>query len=372
MTSAARMTVRVATESPYDVEIGRQLTDRVTAAVGAPAKVALVHPVSLHRHAEAVRDRLAGRGGQRPEVHLVQVPDGEGAKTLGVLAFCWDVFGQVGLGRADVVVGLGGGTVTDVAGFAAASWMRGVRLVHVPTTLLGMVDAAVGGKTGINTGAGKNLVGAFHEPSAVIADLAMLDTLPRAELAAGMAEVVKCGFIADPRIIELVEADPLAALDPGGDVLPELVYRAVKVKADVVTADLLEAGPREILNYGHTLGHAIEKREHYRWRHGEAVSVGMVFAAELSRAAGRLDDATVDRHRAVLQSLGLPTGYHLDAPEELIQAMGIDKKTRSGTLRFVVLDGIGRPGRLEGPDPEMLRLALAGIAANNAPKESAT
>jgi len=372
MTSAAPQTVRVATGAPYDVVIGRGLTDRLATAIGAPAKVTLVHPVSLQRHAEAVRDRLAGSAGHQPEVHLVQVPDGEQAKTLGVLAFCWDVFGQIGLGRTDVVVGFGGGTVTDVAGFAAASWMRGVRLVQVPTTLLGMVDAAVGGKTGINTGAGKNMVGAVHEPSAVIADLAMLDTLPRIELTAGMAEVVKCGFIADPRIIELVEADPVAALDTGGDVLPELIYRAVKVKADVVAADLWEADLREMLNYGHTLGHAIEKREHYHWRHGEAVSVGMVFAAELARAAGRLDDATVERHRAVLGSLGLPTEYHPDALDELTQAMGADKKTRSGTLRFVVLDGVGRPGRLEDPDPEMLRTAYSGISTANSKKESAT
>jgi len=188
------VTVRVASTAPYDVVIGRGLRSAVSEAIGRPAKVALVHPVRLQDTAEAMREGLSN---DATEVHLVQVPDAEDAKTLGVLAFCWDVFGQIGLGRTDVVLGLGGGTVTDVAGFAAATWMRGVRVVQVPTTLLGMVDAAVGGKTGINTGAGKNLVGAFHEPSAVIADLATLDTLPRAELVAGMAEVVKCGFIAD-------------------------------------------------------------------------------------------------------------------------------------------------------------------------------
>ncbi|MGI8415948.1 MAG: 3-dehydroquinate synthase family protein, partial [Nakamurella sp.] len=197
---------------------------------------------------------------------------------------------------------------------------------------------------------------------AVIADLATLDTLPAAELVAGLAEVIKCGFIADPAILQLIEADPAAALDPAGVVLPELVDRAVRVKAEVVAADLRESDLREILNYGHTLAHAIEKREQFGWRHGEAVSVGMVFAAELARAAGRLDDATVDRHRAVLESVGLPTSYDADAFDELVESMGSDKKTRSGTLRFVVLDGLAKPARLAGPDPELLRAAYARIA----------
>ena len=187
-------------------------------------------------------------------------------------------------------------------GFAAATWLRGVSIVHVPTTLLAMVDAAVGGKTGINTDAGKNLVGAFHQPTAVLVDLATLQTLPRNEIAAGMAEVVKAGFIADPVILDLIEADPQAALDPSGEVLPELIRRAIMVKAEVVAADEKESELREILNYGHTLGHAIERRERYQWRHGAAVSVGMVFAAELGRLAGRLDDATAQRHRDILTS----------------------------------------------------------------------
>ena len=218
------------------------------------------------------------------------MPDAEEGKSLAVAGFCWEVCGQIGLTRGDLVVSLGGGAATDLAGFVAATWMRGVRVVHVPTTLLAMVDAAVGGKTGINTGAGKNLVGAFHEPSAVLVDLALLDTLPAAEITAGSAEIVKTGFIADPVILELIEADPAAALDPTGPVLAELIRRSIQVKAEVVAADLRESHLREILNYGHTLGHAIERRENYRWRHGAAVSVGLVFAAELARArrsAGR-------------------------------------------------------------------------------------
>jgi 3-dehydroquinate synthase len=235
--------------------------------------------------------------------------------------------------------------------------------VHVPTTLLAMVDAAVGGKTGINTAAGKNLVGAFHEPTAVIADLDSLATVSRAERAAGMAEIVKTGFIADPVILERVEADPEAALDPAGEVLEELVVRSVRVKGDVVAADLRESHLREILNYGHTLGHAVERRERYRWRHGEAVSVGLVFAAELARRVGRLDDATADRHAAVLAAVGLPVTYDAGAFDELLATMRVDKKARGALLRFVVLDGLARPGRLEGPSTDDLAAAYAALAA---------
>jgi 3-dehydroquinate synthase len=319
-----------------------------------------VHQPALAEAAEQARAELDRAG---VDAHRVEVPDAEDGKALAVAGFCWEVCGRVGLTRGDVVVSFGGGAVTDLAGFVAATWMRGVRVVHVPTTLLAMVDAAVGGKTGINTAAGKNLVGAFHEPSAVLADLAVLDTLPAAELVAGSAEVVKTGFIADPVILERIEADPAAALDPAGPVLPELVERSIRVKADVVAADLRESHLREILNYGHTLGHAIERREDYRWRHGAAVSVGLVFAAELARAAGRLDDATADRHRTVLTSLGLPVTYAADALPELVESMRGDKKARAGTLRFVVLDGLAKPGRLEGPEPELLERAYAAVAA---------
>ena len=230
--------------------------------------------------------------------------------------------------------------------------------MHVPTTLLGMVDAAVGGKTAVNTTEGKNLVGAFYPPAGVLCDLATLTTLPREDLASGMAEVVKAGFLRDPAILDLIEADPVAALDPGGSALPELVERAVRFKADVVGADLRERGGREVLNYGHTLGHAIEKVEHFRWRHGDAVSVGLVYAAELSRLAGRLDAGLVQRHRDVLRSLGLPTVYRRDQWPSLRDAMRVDKKARGDVLRFVVLDGLAQPGLLEGPDDALLEQAF--------------
>ena len=354
------VTVRVATGAPYDVVIGRELTGHLVAAVAGAGTAALVHPAAVADRAVRIAGALADAG---IAAHRIQVPDAEDAKVLAVLDECWTRFGAVGLGRADAVIGLGGGSVTDLAGFAAATWMRGVRVVQVPTTLLGMVDAAVGGKTGINTEAGKNMVGAFHEPAAVIADLAALDSLPAAELVPGLAEVVKSGFIADPQILDIIESDPAAAADPGSPQLADLVRRTVAVKADVVAADLRESDLREILNYGHTLAHAIERREHYRWRHGAAVSVGLVFAAELARAAGRLDDAVADRHAAVLASLGLPTGYRPDALDELVTIMASDKKTRHGMLRFVVLDGLARPGRLADPDPKLLAAAYAAMNA---------
>ena len=350
--------VEVGAERRYDVVIGRDLLPELVRRLRDTRTVALVHPPTIAELAEQAREALAGAG---VDAHRVEIPDAEDGKTLAVAGFCYGVFGRIGLSRDDAVVGLGGGAATDLAGFVAATWMRGVRVLHVPTTLLAMVDAAIGGKTGINTDAGKNLVGAFHEPSAVLVDLAALRTLPREELVAGMAEVVKAGFIADPAILELIEADLDAATDPEGPALAELVRRAIAVKAEVVSKDLRESHLREILNYGHTLGHAIERRESYRWRHGAAVSVGLVFAAELARRGGRLDDPTADRHHSVLTALGLPTSYDPAALPELLDAMRIDKKARGGTLRFVVLDGLAEPGRLDGPDPLLLAEAYDAL-----------
>ncbi|ORV15336.1 3-dehydroquinate synthase [Mycobacterium celatum] len=358
--SGAPVTVQVAVDPAYPVVIGTGLLGELQELLAGRHRVAILHQPVLSATAEAIRKSLADKG---IDAHRIEIPDAEAGKDLPVVGFIWEVLGRIGIGRKDALVSLGGGAATDVAGFAAATWLRGVDIVHVPTTLLGMVDAAIGGKTGINTDAGKNLVGAFHQPAAVLVDLATLETLPRNEIVAGMAEVVKAGFIADPVILDLIDADPQAALDPAGEVLPELIRRAVAVKAEVVAADEKESQLREILNYGHTLGHAIERRERYRWRHGAAVSVGLVFAAELGRLAGRLDDGTAARHRSILTSLGLPVSYDADALPELLEYMAGDKKTRSGVLRFVVLDGLAKPGRLEGPDPALLAAAYAEVGA---------
>ncbi|MEW1953789.1 3-dehydroquinate synthase [Terrabacter sp. NPDC080008] len=356
----------------YDVLIGSGVLGRVGALLGPGVeRVLLVHPPTLPELAARVTGALREQG---YAVHVAEVPDAEAAKTATVAAELWAQLGRAGFTRSDAVVGLGGGSVTDLAGFVAASWLRGVRVVQLPTTLLGMVDAAVGGKTGINTAEGKNLVGAFHPPAGVLCDLDVLTTLPESDLVAGLGEVVKCGFIADPVILDLVESevavDAARARTAANPHLRELIERAVRVKAEVVAADLRESSLREILNYGHTFGHAIEQVEGYSWRHGEAVSVGMVYVAELARLTGHLSgsegDALVTRHRSVLESLGLPTAYAPGRWDALLAVMRRDKKSRGSTLRFVVLDGLARPTRLVGPDDALLHAAYGLVSRGGA------
>ena len=352
--------IHVFGDSPYDVVVGTGVLGELASLLGRGVRtVAVVHDESLPAIAHPVRGALEQEGFV---VEALPVPKGEAAKDTTVLTGLWNAFAQAGMTRSDAVVSVGGGATTDLAGFAAASWLRGVKVVHVPTTLLGMVDAAVGGKTGIDIPAGKNLVGAFHPPAGVLCDLATLVTMERQDYISGLAEVIKAGFIADPVILDLIEADPEGAASPAGPHTRELVERAVQVKADVVSADLKESGLREILNYGHTLGHAIEKIEEYRFRHGHAVAIGCVYAAELSRLAGRLSDDVVARHRTVFGSVGLPTSYTAEAWPELRATMSIDKKARGSVLRFVILDGLAKPARLEGPSEELLAAAYQKVA----------
>ncbi|MFI5703527.1 3-dehydroquinate synthase [Streptomyces xanthochromogenes] len=346
---------------PYEVLVGRNLLGELPGLIGETVKrIAIIHPEALAGTGDAIRLDLAAEG---YEAIAIQVPNAEEAKTAEVAAYCWKALGQSGFTRTDVVIGVGGGATTDLAGFVAATWLRGVRWISVPTTVLGMVDAAVGGKTGINTAEGKNLVGSFHPPIGVLCDLAALDSLPVNDYVSGMAEVIKTGFIADPAILDLIESDPAGARTPEGPNTAELIERSIRVKAEVVSNDLKESGLREILNYGHTLAHAIEKNERYKWRHGAAVSVGMVFAAELGRLAGRLDDATADRHSAILESVGLPLTYRGDQWPKLLENMKLDKKSRGNLLRFIVLDGLAKPTVLEGPDPAVLLAAYGEVSA---------
>jgi len=354
-------TISVPGESGYDISVGHGILDLVADAL-APSvrKVLVVHPPTLGAAAATLRERLMADSTR--EVLLAEIPDAEAGKRVEVAAFCWQVMGQSDFTRTDAVVGFGGGAVTDLAGFVAATWLRGVQVVQVPTTVLAMVDAAVGGKTGINTAEGKNLVGAFWAPRAVICDLDQLMTLSPNETVAGFAEVVKAGFIWHPEILELIEADHEAAVDPSTASFRRCVELAISMKARVVGEDFREAGLREVLNYGHTLGHAIEHAERYRWRHGAAISVGMMYAAELSRLAGRLPDAAAQRHRDILELLGLPTTYRSGAWPQLLASMQRDKKSRGGMLRFIVLDDVAKPTVLQAPDESLLFAAYQEVA----------
>ncbi len=343
----------------YTVSVGRGLNSVISASIpGDSRKVLIVHPPVLHQRAEALREELSSA--QR-EVFLAEVPDGEASKRLEVAGFVWGLLGQLEFSRTDTIVGFGGGATTDLAGFVAATWLRGVPVVHVPTSVLGMVDAAVGGKTGINTAEGKNLVGSFHAPRAVIVDAEWATTLPENEVRTGFAEIVKCGFIKDPEILDLIEDDVNDAIDVSSDRFVELVSRAIRVKAEVVSDDFMESGVREILNYGHTLGHAIEHAERYQWRHGAAIAIGMVFAAELSRMVAGLSDEAVARHRGIFSALGLPIDYPAGRWASLLATMQRDKKSRSGVLRFVVLDGVGKARVLAIPDESLLVAAYDAL-----------
>ncbi|MDR1791067.1 MAG: 3-dehydroquinate synthase [Propionibacteriaceae bacterium] len=353
-------TVDVATDHPYQVVLGNGAVELLGQMLDGVARLAVIYPTKL----AGLLPRL--RGDISAEVTLIEVPDAEAAKDVAVLSRCWETLAAAGFTRSDAIVGFGGGATTDLAGFVAATWLRGVRYLAVPTTLLSMVDASVGGKTGINLPAGKNLVGAFYEPYSVLADLDWLDTLPEREFVSGMAEVLKAGFIAVPEILTAYESRP--SLDPRDPQFAELLRLAIKLKADVVAADLYEQttlGPdalgREALNYGHTLAHAIERVEGYKWRHGEAVAIGMVFAAEVSHRLGMIDADLLARHRQILSLVGLPTSYSGDWP--LLRAtMSLDKKTRGSTLRLVLLEQLAKPRIILNPPESVLADAFAALA----------
>lgn len=351
--------VQITGTSGYDVIIEPGVSKRVQEFLGGATKALLIHQPVMTSLATQIRESLAGI----VDVLLAEVPDGEDSKRVEVAAFCWGIMGQADFTRSDAVIGLGGGAATDLAGFVAATWLRGVRFVNIPTTVLGSVDAAVGGKTGINTAEGKNLVGAFHPPAAVLVDTDVLATLPDTEKRAGFAEIAKSGFIADPVILDLLESDIQSALEPTSVAGHDVLVRAIQVKATVVSEDFTEQGVREILNYGHTLGHAIEHAERYRWRHGAAISIGMVFAAELSRMTRGLSDTVVDRHRYILgEVLGLPIVYPGGRWETLLATMRRDKKARGAALRFVLLDDLARPTVTAVADESLLFAAYGEIA----------
>ena len=359
--------VHVGGVDPYDVVIGEGSTNHVAEMLGdKPVRVALIHTASVQRHSDRARTLLRKAG---YEVLDLRIPDAEHGKTIEVANGIWQCLGDEGFTRSDAVVVLGGGAATDLAGFVAATWMRGVRYVNCPTSLLAMVDASTGGKTGINTPQGKNLVGSFYTPAGVLADLTTLRTLPNDIFVEGLGEVAKSGFIRDQAILSILEAHAgeLRSFDGNAfdgdleDIVAQLIERTVSVKAYHVSSDLKESGLREFLNYGHTMGHAIEKLEHFRWRHGNAVAVGMVYAAELAHLVGLIDQNLVDYHRSLLTSLGLPTSWANGSFDDVLALMHRDKKARGNTLRFVVLDRIGHPVHLDNPPADAVREAFERI-----------
>jgi 3-dehydroquinate synthetase len=366
-TTAARVDVTTA-HGGYPVWIGRGLLGRLDELLpplpGVEAAAVVFAPPVAH---------LADRAGQALArlglaVHPLQVPAGEDAKRLQVVAGLYERLARVPTHRADPVVAVGGGATTDAAGFAAATWLRGVPLVNLPTTLLGMVDAAVGGKTGVDLPAGKNLVGAFQQPVAVVADLDALASPPPVEVRSGLAEVAKAGLVGDPDLVAALAAAAAPAVAGDPDALAPLVEAAVRVKAAVVGADEREAaggeGPvsRAFLNYGHTLGHALERLAGYQGlRHGEAVALGMVFAATVAEAVGLAAPGLARGHVELLRALGLPVGGVRLDPEAVLAAMATDKKHHQG-LRLVLLREVGRPVVVPAPDRGVLVAAIRSLA----------
>jgi 3-dehydroquinate synthase len=333
-------TVKVSAERDYEVVIGCAWSSTLIERIKNRTRVAVIVSTNFSPDLTPLKNLDC-------ELHLFEVPDGEKGKSSSTLLNLWNWLGAAGFTRSDLIVGIGGGAVTDCAGFVAATWLRGIDWIAVPTSLAGMVDASVGGKTGINSDYGKNLIGSFHSPESVLIDLNFLNSLSMRDISAGMAEVIKCGFIADPEILRISQKSTAETLLSDQASLLDLVTRAVRVKAAVVSADFKESFAREALNYGHTLGHAIEKYSKYQMRHGEAVAIGMVFVAEIAFARGAIDSQTLQLHRDLLTRYQLPITFERSAWQKLAPLLALDKKARGNTIRFVVLEGLGSTLRLD-------------------------
>ena len=354
---AQRVVVALGDRS-YEVVIGRellsQLDDLIPGVSEAETIFLVAHP-SLERFTKEAVGSLQAAGAQ---VIVLELPEGERSKSLETVGSFWRSLAEHHARRHDVVIGLGGGVVCDVAGFVAATFNRGMRLVHIPTTLLAQVDASIGGKCGVNIPQGKNLIGAIYQPTVVLCDIDLLTSLPQEELRSGMAEVVKYGLIADPELLEGIEVRAQKVYDGDARALVGVVSRSASVKASFVVSDERDEGRRAFLNYGHTFAHAIERIGDFQGvRHGEAVALGMMAAAYLSQALGRLSESGVEVHRRVLEGVGLPVTANLSL-EALEEAWRHDKKFKDG-VRFVLLDDIGRPRRGITADRGEIAAALA-------------
>jgi 3-dehydroquinate synthase len=348
--------ISVSADRKYEVEIDVSWQNAIKPLLANRGQVAII--VS-----EAMRDRIVGLPETDAQIHIFTVPDSEAGKSFVTYQKVLDWLGAAGFTRNDLVIAVGGGAVTDLSGFVASSWLRGIDWVAVPTTLAAMVDAAIGGKTGINSEYGKNLIGSFYSPISVLVDLTWLETLSDRDFAAGLAEVLKSGFIVDEVIVDLLKGKSVPEVRSDRALTLELISRTVAVKAKVVSGDFKESFDREILNYGHTLGHAIELHCKYSLRHGECVSIGLVFAANLANQTGILSDEITQLHLSILKNLGLPTTYESRHWPELRANMAIDKKSRSGTLRFVAISEIGKTLRIEAPSESDLLAAYERLSS---------
>jgi 3-dehydroquinate synthase len=347
----------------YPIHIGDGLLNDeklYAPCVGAKRVAVVTDRVVASFYLERVQAAIERAGGQ---VVPIVIDDGEQAKGWATLDHVIDSLLAARCGRDSVIVALGGGVVGDLAGFAAAVYQRGIAFLQVPTTLLAQVDSSVGGKTAINHARGKNMVGAFHQPLAVIADVGVLDTLPDRELRAGMAEVIKHAFILDLQFVGWLEANIPKLLARDRDALSHAVRRSCELKAQVVAADERETGLRAILNFGHTFGHAIEAGLGYgEWLHGEAVATGMVMAAELSQRAGLLSREEADRAKTLIARAGLPVQGPKLAVERYLELMQVDKKAAGGQMRFILLDGLGRATQRGGLEARLIRESITAAA----------
>lgn len=351
--------IEVVAEESYKVKLDISWVPELSSFIALRRKVAIVI-------SESMRHQIPQLSAEGVQVHLLEIADGEDGKSSQTLIRLWDELNNLGLTRDDLLVGIGGGAVTDLTGFLAATWLRGIDWIAVPTTMAGMVDAAVGGKTGINISGGKNLVGSFHSPIAVLIDTSWLITLSDRDFAAGLAEVVKCGFISDQSILDSLKAlQSLKELRDNPHLTSELISKAVTVKASIVSADFTEASLREVLNYGHTFGHAIELESNFSLRHGEAVAIGMVFVAELAFARALISQEALRSHRSILGALGIPTSlpqsFTIDNLPSLIRTMMGDKKARAGKIRFVLLSGDQGTVRVDDVNTDELAAAYEKV-----------
>lgn len=345
----------------YAVRVGFDLLPGLAAAIAGvvpPGPILVVADRNAWRHhGEALLRGL----GRRRGIAVLVIPPGERSKSLAWVRRLYTAGHERRLGRDGCILAFGGGVVGDLAGFAAATWLRGVGLILVPTTLLAQVDSSIGGKVGVNFAGVKNLVGAFHQPQLVVSDTAVLSTLPRRELLSALAEVVKCGMIADPSLLDLLERESAAVLAGDPARLASIVSACVRIKARVVEADEREEGVRAWLNYGHTLGHALEAAAGGRLRHGEAVALGMRGAARLAESLGYLTRSDRARQDRLLDQLGLPARATRLTPEQVLSNLKWDKKVRARTVRFVLTRGIGS-ARLAAPvDRARVRRALSAL-----------